>query len=306
MAQGDGGVQFVEAERRGQARPRVDEVPGLAEIHRQVVLVIDPRHIQPDTPVLHVGIAGQPRVETVFGPGEHIGLLLDTGIEIPVVLPAADVQRSVVVPLAQRLVPEQFPIVVAVIPGHVDPSHEAEPVAAEGHLGIGDPVAIGHGFAENDITLGLGGYVPIPEIRRESVGAQFLAGLVTLIIAIAVRIVQGRRPRPTIAELMRPVELYMLLQVVVGMIPVIPLIPLGIIVNAFRVPGAVVFQVRQRDTSPGNARRLLAAQIRQAQGIPPFQPSGYGKDAGGIAPGIPDIPFRLIGRIGQAEIQAIG
>ena len=147
---------------------------------------------------------------------------------------------------------------VAVVTGQADASDQAEARAGVPHLGIQDIIVIGHGLAEDDVALGLGRDVLVGEVGRETVGAQFLAGLVALVVAIAIGVVGSRRPDPAIGELVGPVELEMLLEVIVRMVPVIPFLPLRIVIDTFGIVGAVGLQIGQRRAGPGDAGCLFA------------------------------------------------
>ena len=304
VAQRSGDIEFAVPRPDSQARPRIEKAPGLPEVHRQVILVIDAIHIQPDPAVLQVRIEGQPGDDQPLPTHESTHLLLDAGIEIPVVGGAPHIQRRIAVILPQCLVPKQFSIVVAIVAGKADASDQAEPRSGVPDFGIQDIIVIGHGLAEDDVALGLGCHILVGEIGRESISAQFLAGLVALVVTVAVGIVGRRRPDPAVGELVGPVKLEVLLEIIVGMVPVVFFIPLGIVIDAFRVIGAVGFQISQRRTGPSDTGCLLTPQIRQAQRIATFQPAGDSEDRRGIAPGVADIAFRPVRRECKAEIQA--
>ena len=153
---------------------------------------------------------------------------------------------------------------VAIISGSINAAGNIQFLRLVGQVRIEHIIVIAHGFADNEIRFLVHIAVRVSKIRQ-TVLAEFLAGLVVFVISVTTGIVECRAPCQAVRKLVSIVELDMVLRVIVSIIVIIVHSAIGIIELTCRVVLSVRLVHLRVNAVPGDAGMLVAHQVGQFQ-----------------------------------------
>ena len=261
-------------------RTRIEEVPVFAVVERRKVVILSLHH-QSHVPVLEVEIGGEPFQRLVFTSGIEICLILVAAVEIPSV--------GIVVIGFIVSAPEDIAEVVAVVAGKAQSSSHIYEAAAVHKVGIEDKIVVCHRLVYDEVGVFLYDIACIIQRVFQSVLREFLVGLVLLVIAVSTGVVQGVGPAQAVVEGVGVVELDVVLDIVVGLVVVVPGVAFVIFVFAEAVVGAVHEIGVVGYSVPGKSGSLAADEIGQTHGIVFIHPAEYCHSGEDLAESIADI-----------------
>ena len=103
--------------------------------------------------------------------------------------------------------------------------------------------------------------------RRKTVFGKFLSCLILVVEPVALSVIEGSRPRPSLIELMGIVQLKVVLGVVVGLIVVVMDITEAVVVLTCRIISSILFELRFGDAAPSDAGVLITHNVCKSQRI---------------------------------------
>ncbi len=215
-----GNVGTMPVTMEGHSRTGIEEQPVVAVGHIDAGLVTRAPHLQVHVTQLKVDICREPVERAVLAADVGIVLLFESTVEVP---EPVRVEFFVGHPVgglpvrSEHVAPEHLPEVPSVVARPAQPADDVKQIGLPLQVAPEHIVAVVHALVDDEIRsretcLGIGG---------ETVFLEFLVRLVLVVPAVALREVESRAPAQGVCELVRIVQLEMVLGVVVGLVVVV-------------------------------------------------------------------------------------